>query len=318
MSRMLGIHTDVYAFPHEIHFFEEKWDPQEGLKNVPIERAIELFSWLMCVATEGYLIHGNPEKYRQEATVALQDTALPLTMPDIYSQFLHYTSQKKGKLIICEQTPRYLYFVDDILRIFPEAYIVNMIRDPRDTLLSQKNKWRMRYLGAKKTIPLIESFRSYLNYHPYTMSLFWRKGIRAALQYQGCPRFISVRYEDVVSTPQKTIENLCNKIGIVFKEQMLKIPVEGSSTSVANKERKEVANFVGKWKGGGLDNTEIFISEKIAGSFLDKFGYEKLGIQPNPFMIFWWVLLFPIKMSLALLLSLGRISNIYSSIARRL
>ena len=44
-----------------------------------------------------------------------------------------------------------------------------MIRDPRDVMLSQKNKWKRRFLGAKQ-IPLREVVRSYVNYNPILIS----------------------------------------------------------------------------------------------------------------------------------------------------
>ena len=318
MSRIMGLHSSIYAFRHELHFFEEKYDPMQYVKNIPLEDAIDLFSWLLCITREGYLIHGSPLKYQEEANSIVQQLPFPIFATDVYALFLKYIAENNKKIIICEQTPRYLFFVDDILKIFPDAVVINMIRDPRDTLLSQKNKWRMRYLGAEKTVPFSETIRSYLNYHPYTMSILWRKGIIEANRHEFNNRFISIRYEDIVTSPEKTIEDLCQKIGIPFQEQMLKVPVEGSSTSVSNKEMKAIVNFVGKWKKGGLSASEIFIVEKITSSCLENLGYKKSGSKPNIILILWWILLFPIKMSFALFFSLGRVKNIFRSIARRI
>lgn len=44
-----------------------------------------------------------------------------------------------------------------------------MVRDPRDVLLSQKYKWKIRFLGANN-IPYREVLRCWANYHPIAIA----------------------------------------------------------------------------------------------------------------------------------------------------
>ena len=59
-----------------------------------------------------------------------------------------------------------------------------MVRDPRDVLLSQKNKWKRKFLGAND-IPFFELLRARFNYHPYTISKMWKTAVnRGCVKHQ--------------------------------------------------------------------------------------------------------------------------------------
>lgn len=319
LSRIIGKHTCIFTIPHEIHFFEEQWDPTCEEVVISQEKAVAILSWLLCVASEGYLKHGLPLNYQEEASSVLQEyDCVGITPVEVYKLFLNHTSKTKNVAIVCEQTPRYLLFTNAILRFFPDATILNMVRDPRDILLSQKNKWRVRYLGAKNVIPLKEAIRSWINYHPFTIALLWKRSIETALQYRADPRFISIRYEDMVSMPEQTLQTICSKANIEFQAEMLNITVKGSSTSQATTDRVGVVDFREKWKQGGVSDTEIYICEKVLGQLMGKYGYTVSNRTPNPFSLIAFALLFLIKTPLALIGNMGRTKNIWQAISRRL
>ena len=82
----------------------------------------------------------------------------PLAPTELFSAFLLYEALLNGKTIPCDQTPRNVFYIDEILKFYPQAKIINMIRDPRDVLLSQKRKWKRRFLGGTD-LPIKESFQ---------------------------------------------------------------------------------------------------------------------------------------------------------------
>ena len=49
-----------------------------------------------------------------------------------------------------------MYYLENILSYFPNAKVINMVRGQRDVLLSQKDKWKKKFLGTLK-IPLSEA-----------------------------------------------------------------------------------------------------------------------------------------------------------------
>lgn len=211
-----------------------------------------------------------------------------------------------------------LSFVQEILKAFPEAVVINMIRDPRDVLLSQKNKWRRRFLGAGN-IPLTEAIRAWANYHPYTIAMLWVAAVRSALRHVGHPRFVSIRYEDLLRQPEVTVRALCSVAGLDYAEKMLAVPQVGSSTGVDRPDQHGIdASRTGGWRKGGLTETELAICERVCGDEMKRMGYE-YEIGASSFLRRWIsMMLFAFKAVLALALNLRRTRNLRETLRRRL
>jgi hypothetical protein len=109
-----------------------------------------------------------------------------------------------------------------------------MIRDPRNVLLSQKNKWKRRFLGAKN-IPFVESLRAKMNYHPITISKLWMANTNHMKDYISRDEIKRVKFENIMRHPKQCLEEVCNFLGINFQEDMLQIPQVGSSLGDDNK-----------------------------------------------------------------------------------
>ena len=131
------------------------------------------------------------------------------TSLEIFARFLEYTSKINHSEISCDQTPENIFYLKEILDYFPEAKIINMVRDPRDVLLSQKNKWKRRYFGAS-SIPFNEVTRSYFNYHPITMSKIWNTVIFSSNNFQNDKRFKTIHFENLLLNSKTVILELCN------------------------------------------------------------------------------------------------------------
>ena len=58
-----------------------------------------------------------------------------------------------------------------------------MVGDQRDVLLSQKNKWKRRFLGSS-SIPLSEAIRSYINYHPILTAKVWNSSLKYSAEFK--------------------------------------------------------------------------------------------------------------------------------------
>ena len=161
MGRILGNHTNIFTFK-ELHFFGDIWVNNND-KKLNRDEQVQLLSRLFCIQDRGIFNQNNFTEFKTKSEKILaQDISSPLK---IYELFLTTISKKNSSSISCEQTPKNLYYLEEILDFFPEAKVINLVRDQRDVLLSQKNKWKRRFLGAK-SIPLIEAIRSFVNYHP--------------------------------------------------------------------------------------------------------------------------------------------------------
>lgn len=317
MGRILNLHPDVYTFG-ELHFFGNMWEPDTGKEILSRKEAIQMFSVLMARQREGFLIYRHPEKYHNEAAAALEKLPDRMLKPaKIYRQFLDYETALNGKKIPCEQTPSNGSYATYLLNEYDDSCFVNMVRDPRDVLLSQKKKWKRKFLGASK-IPLKESIRSWFNYHPVLIALIWKKNAIRSLRLHENKRYMQIQFENLVADPENQLKELCRFLQLNFRQEMMLVPYAGSSSRMDKKSETGIdSNVSGQWKKGGLSRTEIWCCEKIAGEQMKQLGYSASEFKPAPLMLLWLGFLLPIKTGIAFLMNLSRMKNIRKTIARK-
>lgn len=332
MGRILGKHSDVYTFG-ELHFFGQLWSPASS-SELHQQKAEKLASQLLCIQRQGYRTHGNPSTFLKESRNFLSELAEFSATPDrLFSAFLQYETLQNSKTIPCDQTPRNIFYIDDILRFYPQAKIINMIRDPRDVLLSQKQKWKRRFLGGTD-MPMKETLRDWINYHPITISRIWHTAVTAADRFVDNERVTSIYFEKLLAHPEATVADVCDFIGIDYATSMLQVPQIGSSvgtdkpyqlginptranswhTSYNTKKDSDLLTENRKV----LSSTEIYISQKINRTLMEKHNYIPIAIHPNIFSLAVNILSFPMKLAAAFVCNLDRIKNIRETLKRRL
>lgn len=317
MGRVLGKHDSVFTF-NEDHFFEELWLPEDNPQPMSKKEAVGLVARLLSIQRDGYFYQGNFSKYETEAREVIDGIPVSVTPPAVFAGFLAYEAKRNGKSIVCLQTPRNIYFVKEILALYPRAFFVNMIRDPRDVLLSQKRRWMGRLSGSRK-IPLFHIIRTWADYHPITISLLWRSGIRAGDLFADSPRVFQVRFEDLVSAPEKMTREICVYCGLDFQPDMLKVPQVGSSNRSDKPDQLGIDSSVpGRWKQGGLTAAEIFICQRMARDGMLRHGYIAEPVSPNLAALFLSGFAWIGKSTLVLLFNRHRVKNLVSAIKKRL
>ncbi|OGL43653.1 MAG: hypothetical protein A2W05_08045 [Candidatus Schekmanbacteria bacterium RBG_16_38_10] len=317
MAHILGNHPKVYTLIHEIHFFDELIDIKNLNKDIPEREAIRIYAHLLSIINEGYLSKKNIKHYIPEAKQRSKGINKQ-TPANLYSDFLFYSTEKNKKKISCEQTPRYLFYLEQIFEISPDAKIVNMVRDPRDILLSQKNKWKLRFLGHRH-IPLSESLRAWANYHPLLVSKLWNVAIKEAERFKRDNRVLTIRFEDLIDAPELTVKKVCDFAGIDYRIEMLEVPRVGSSFDRFDPEWRGIdSSKKQRWKKGELNNAEIYICQCLNREKLLRYGYEIESVSPNPLVLAWSFIILPFKIALAFLLNLKRFMNLKKVILKKL
>lgn len=312
MSRILGNHSSVFAF-QELHFFDELASAESASEPVSKEKSIELLSLLKSVQREGYFGPRNWKQFAEESYNELKGTE-PSTM-DLLKGFLARETKRNGKSIPCEQTPQTVFALDALLQHVPTTRVVLMVRDPREVLLSQKGKWKRRRLSGGH-IPLWESIRSRVNYHPETISRIWKSTYKEALQHIHDNRVLMIRYEDLTEQPEQVVNRICQHLGIEFEPPMLDVPKVGSSNSAdQTSDRGIEKGRRGKWRSG-LNRTEIAICERTNRELMLRFGYELSGERGNVIQLALYRLLLPFQMVLVLMMNLKRLRNIRKAILK--
>jgi len=317
MLRILNNHPEVFVL-NELHFFEQLWSTADKNKILDRQEAILLASKLFYIQKEGYTGEMDAHRYITEAEKFIDGSDHKTLYPHVvYAELMKYVTASEGRQIPCEKTPQNVFYIREILELFPHARIINMVRDPRAILLSQKRKWMRRKMGAT-FITRKEAFRLRINYHPYTLSKLWNAAIHAAGQFKDHPQILTVRFEDILNDPAATMQTICRHLDIPYFPEMLDIPQASSSNEADSNEKGIKKERAGNWKNGGLSDAEIAICERTSGLYLQQFGYPLVHPKVSPLVIGWWYFLFPVKLSMALLLNLNRMKSVGETIKRRL
>jgi len=316
LGRILGRSDNIFTL-HELHFFEQIWQPKLPIVKIDQADAIKYIAKLIAIQRDGYFVRPNIEKYRDEASEVVSSHSSYWTMPKVYAAFVTYEAGRNGKEIPCDQTPHNLYYLYPLLDYFPNANILNIIRDPRAVLCSQKNRWKRRIYNRGKT-PLFEQIRTRINYHPITISLLWKVGLQKFDEIRDDSRVLSLKFEDLVKEPEVEIQNLCNFLNINYHEGMMAIPQVGSSSKPDTDEvlgiSKDIAN---QWKNMCLSDTEIWLCQKITNDFMEKLDYERVQISPKIINLLISVIIWILQLGLVFIVNLGRTRNPFKAAIHR-
>ena len=317
MGRILGRHPRVFTF-NELHFFEQLWHVHQPPPTLDADRAVQLAARLMTIQRDGYYTQRDPAEYYNEAPQVVDPIEPPITPPKLYAAFIDYELAHHGKQIGCDHTPRNLYYLGDLLAMYPDARAIVIVRDPRDVMLSQKQRWKRRFL-QDQPMPWWNTARTWAGYHPITMSLLWRGGVRAGDHVSAHPRVQVHRFEHVVQQPEQQITQVCKFLGLDFVPDMLEVPRIMSSHERDQPEQPGLdPDAVGRWRHGGLSRTEIGILQRLCKVEMRRYGYETAPHKPSPIGLVWSGLTWLVKGAAAFVLNLGRMRRIVPAMRRRL
>lgn len=112
-------------------------------------------------------------------------------------------ARRAGKDRWIEKTPRHLLVVETLRQLWPDAFIVRIVRDPRDVALSLA---RMPFATDSVVGNLVRID------HDDRVS-------RASIDSD--PRALTLRYEDLVSEPERELRRICAFIGEAYEASML-------------------------------------------------------------------------------------------------
>jgi len=229
MLNILNHHPEIGLFPGETHFLDRRVrkvnkfnkENQESITNI-LKKSV----WEADVeGGKDIFLHNLIEK-----VFVTHDGEMT---PDIFLKlFLTYAAEAQQKKIWGEKTPTHMYHVKTIKKWFPEAKIIQLIRDPRAVTASHI------YRMAKKSVLKINPKVVYLHYTFPRIILHWLESARLAEEYQNKygENYKIVKFEDMVLQPKETLEDICLFIGIEFDNSMLDVPVYHSLSIKRNLE----------------------------------------------------------------------------------
>ena len=317
VSRILKNHPDIHVL-NETHVFDEFAAEKQRFQDLKESEIFKMINSMLTIQRKDYYRKSEYEEFPEEACAIL---AAFRQHPDqtfgaLNKLFFDHEAAKNGKSRSGDQTPRHVFNIDEIFLLYPEAKIIHMVRDPRAVLFSQKKKWTS---GLRRKQPFFEIIRTFINYHPITMSILWGRavnaGLKAASRY-GPERVKTIFFEAFVMTPEDHTRNLCEFIGESFYPGMTEVDVELSASS-ENEGKKGVARSIaGQWKNK-LSETEVYFCERYAGETMAKTGYTLTGAKPDKPHWAGYLAWLPLHLGISFLMNLTRMGNPIQYIAKR-
>ena len=139
-------------------------------------------------------------------------------------------AEHEGKPRWGDKTPLYMQHLPLLERLFPDALWVHLVRDGRDAALS--------------FLSLPEGFSEKTWAMPHTAAQFaarWRTEILAARQLGAHVggRYLELRYEDLVTEPERELRRVCEHTSLPWEPAMLDYP--GTSDVASMPEHKNLA-----------------------------------------------------------------------------
>ena len=265
LAAMLAAHSRLSCGP-ETHFFRRLAQVDAASLCAPDTWPCAAAQFVRSITHTGVEPHTRKslvDKYRLAPDSI--DTYLRTKAPSIPEILRSVTEQHmiaKAKVRWVEKTPDHLLHTAAIREYFPGAPIIHIVRDPRDVALSLMNvPW-----GVKS---LLEGL------------LYWERLERTSRDFFSTDRLChTVRFEDLVGSPARELQKICEFIGEAYEEGMLDTSRTGSEINARNapwKNKVSQAVDVSRlevWRAE-LTESENRLAEAVLGDHIEALGYPR-------------------------------------------
>lgn len=268
---MLNAHPQV-KIPTESHFIADlidKFGFKSKLTDVQIDEAISIV-----VSNQRWIDWELCKRELEERIRALEQPDIIDIVNLVFAQKL----ENSQALYWGDKTPKYSNYMPDLEMMFPLSKFIHITRDGRDVCLSfLKTNWIGPWVSR--------------------IAPFWVNRVKAAhLSGRSLEkgRYLHVKYEDLVSDPERSLKAICNFMGISYDPQMLHYTesleenVSGLSMKHHQKlKRQPETSDTDRWKSE-MKVLDILVFEAYSHNTLEEFGYKtyfgKIGIFIYPFV----------------------------------
>lgn len=195
-------------------------------------------------------------------------------------------AQRRGKSWVVEKTPSNIWNFPDLAELFPEAKFIQIVRDGRDVCCSHREVGKRFLLRGEKLHPKRDSALLSVFHCAalWTQTVLLGKRLcseNSPLRLAG--RIMTVRYEDLVTTPESVTREVCAFLGLQFEESMLSPERFPHDTYVDELwvQKHEVQSpisisSVGRWR------TTMSLEERVLFSVNGLQGLMALGYPTSP------------------------------------
>jgi Sulfotransferase family len=183
--------------------------------------------------------------------------------PAMFLSLIRFFADAHGKRRCGEKTPHNGLIAELLYEWYPDASVIHILRDPRDAVASM-----LRMPWAPNNV--VSNARAWLNFN------------LAARRSSGNPRYLLVRYEELVKNPEVELRRICAFVGEEYSPVMLEPNLDAGVTLFWFRRAEEpvTTERLGKWREE-LTADQVALVEWTVGTHMQTFGYAPVGVRPG-------------------------------------
>lgn len=196
-----------------------------------------------------------------------------------YKNLLAFINQKKEAKYIVDKSPRYISYLDKLIKTFPNSKFIHIIRNPIDVAISHKKVWNKSIIRTSSQ---------------------WKKTNKHLILPKYRDKVLTIKYEDLTLNPEKTVSQLSFFLKISNDFVLNKVNSGEKYGNIKVKGVKKNQNRI------GISEKQIKSIEEYSFTTMQDFDYhvnfakreKKRTLLMSIFLIFWDksnVLLFHLK-----------------------
>lgn len=193
---------------------------------------LKLNSWMLRQANATWdapenFLHGSDKFYERMARVCEDHVRSPFKFLKYLglNRFANKDSIRKSKISWGWKDPRTTFTLPVWQKIYPEAKILHIYRNPVDVAQSLRKRAIMEEISFRPNIATRLKENLLIGRIPYTgsfnvMNLYngfklWSLYVNKALQYEGA---LHIKYEDLLQSPQPTLSKIIRSVNLEVDE----------------------------------------------------------------------------------------------------
>jgi hypothetical protein len=214
---------------------------------------------------------------------SLMQNQKKITFKESYEKFIPVS---KNPGVWGEKSLNNSFFLKEISIIYPNAIIINVIRDPRSCIWSNFNKRQMKTPGTNHHSCKLNDKRYWLKQSLFfaKMAAFWSAWYQTIdiliSKNISKSNFIIIKYEEFLKNPEKQLKNICRKIGIKYEEKILDTqsrfsdPVLLTSSAYAHQNLNKEIDKTKIYSYKKMPEMIVWVIEKYTKKEIEKYGYQ--------------------------------------------
>ena len=263
LQSMISRGSGVFI-PQETHFMNLLWQHRKRLGSLHSDRG---WSAAKAAIARRSGIAGIPFDTDRFERLAEEGPRHYATLLSAWLRMAAEAATNDGEALptaIGEKSPVHTSFVLELLAMMPGSSVVHIVRDPRDVAVSQREAW---------------------NAPAMSVAYRWMIDQKHQEEFQAIvspERFVTVRYEDLVSDPEPQIRRVCDVLPIEFRPEMLE-PHKRKHRGYADRETHKkrtlepiTAKRIGRYRDK-LSPAAIAAIERTCRRHMERLGYELEG-----------------------------------------